>query len=157
MLVAVARTREGKAGISGLSTYIAEHRDVYGGEIWFKLCALSLKEDIYKVDGDELRELSAGHLRRKPKFSSPHFQKFDTRGNITNLNMKELIKAMEKEKINIVEHNGAEGSAGHFAVYKRLTAPPDKIKDLVEKNEAQLRAANDTTSKLGASRKTRRN
>lgn len=62
------------------------------------------------------------------------------------VSLKELVNVLEKQKINIVEHNGMMGRCGHFASYVRTRAPPDKMKQLLLQHEVQKKP--DTKGKV---------
>lgn len=102
------------------------------------LCANFFEEDIYVVDRRELLDLAEGHVKHSLAKQNAFFQKFPgDGGDVRTVSLHELVQTLEKNKLNIVEHNGKLGLAGHFAAYKRTHAPPEKMKQLLLKQELE--------------------
>lgn len=102
------------------------------------LCANVFGEDIYVVDRSELLDLAEGHVTRSLEKGNAFFQKFPgDGGNVRTVSLHEIVEALEKNKLNIVEHNGKLGMAGHFAAYLRTWAPTDKMKQLLLQHEVE--------------------
>lgn len=114
-----------------------------------RLCAKFFGEDIYVVDRGELLDLAQGHVTRGLDKQNAFFQKFPGDGGaVHTLTLQDIVEVLEKEKINIVEHNGMPGMSGHFAAYVRTRAPTDKMKELLLQHEVQKKP--DTSGKVNS-------
>lgn len=114
-------------------------RESYGGDLWFRLAATVLQEDLAVINSDYLDDAALEFPRHKGFHeTSPYISFYDkAKTSVDAMSLCHLVEHLKNvpksNRPGIIVYNGAYGlntCSGHYECYRRQRAPSPIVSEL---------------------------